>query len=203
VSSASDAPEALLGLARASDAAALGRLLEGYRNYLRLMARSLIGQALRLKLDPSDLVQETFLEAQRDFLRFRGGDEPELVAWLRKILVHNLANQVEFHRAGRRDLRREASLEAELDRSGAALHRLLAAPISSPSARAVRREEAVRLADALERLPADYREVFVLRNLERLPFERVAERMGRTGGAVRKLWGRALIQLTDALKEAP
>ncbi len=203
MSSASDAPEAFLRLARAGDNAALGRLLEHYRNYLRFMARSLIGRALRLKLDPSDLVQETFLEAQRDFPRFLGADEPELVAWLRRILVHNLANQVEFHRAGRRDRRRQTSLEADLDRSSAALHRILAAPISSPSARAVRREEAVRLADALERLPADYREVFVLRNLERLPFEQVAERMGRSAGAVRKLWGRTLIQLADLLKEAP
>ena len=134
MSSASDAPESLLGLARAGDAAALGRLLEHYRNYLRLMARSLIGQALRRKLEPSDLVQETFLEAQRDFPHFLGDGEPELVAWLRRILVHNLANQVEFHQAGRRDHRRQTSLEAELDQSSAALHRILAAPISSPSA---------------------------------------------------------------------
>lgn len=199
----SDALEPLLKQARAGDAAALGRLLEGYRNYLRLMARSLIGQALGPKLDPSDLVQETFLEAQRDFPRFLGDGEPELVAWLRRILVHNLANQVEHHRAGRRDHRRQLSLEAELDRSSAALHHMLAAPISSPSARAVRREEAVRLADALERLPADYREVFVLRNLEHLPFEHVAVRMGRSAGAVRKLWGRALVHLTDLLRESP
>jgi RNA polymerase sigma-70 factor (ECF subfamily) len=203
LSIARDTAESLLERARAGDVAALGRLLELYRNYLRVMARSLIAQALRGHLDPSDLVQETFLKAQREFPQFAGSGEPELVAWLRKILARSLANLAEHHRAGRRDHRRQTSLEAALDRSSAALHRALAAPVSSPSARASRREEAVRLADALERLPADYREVFVLRNLDHLPFEQVAAKMGRTSGAVRMLWGRALVRLAELLKETP
>ncbi len=83
-------PELLLARARTGDEAALGRLLERYRNYLRLVARALIGQALRVRLDASDLVQETFLKAAREFSHFLGSTEPELTAWLRQILVRTL-----------------------------------------------------------------------------------------------------------------
>src|SRR5579883_54585 len=185
-------PEDLLECARAGDPVARGRLLELYRNYLRLMARSLIGRPLRVLLDASDLVQETFLKAHREFHQFAGSTEPELVAWLRKILVNTLANQAKHHTAQGRDYRRQQSLEALLDRSSLAVQRALARPISSPSAQAVRREQAVLLADALEHLPAHYREVFILRNLEHLPFPTIAQRMGRSLDAVQVLWKRAM-----------
>lgn len=194
-------PEVLLEQARAGDDAARGRLLELYRNYLRLMARALVGQDLRVRLDPSDLVQETFLEAHRDFPRFAGQGEPELVAWLRQILVRNLANQAKHHRAQRRDVRRQEPIEAVLDRSSLAIQAALAAPVSSPSQGAIRREQAVRLADALETLPADYREVFVRRNLNHESVEQIAAAMGRSVNAVRKLWARALIALKGSLED--
>ena len=89
-----------------------------------------------------------------------------------------------------------------LDRSSLAIQEQLAAPVSSPSVRSSRREQAVLLADALEKLPADYREVFLLRNLERVPFETIATRMGRSSGAVRMLWTRAIKKLSQLLKEA-
>src|SRR6185312_8430755 len=136
-------PDSLIARARAGDVAALGRLLEVYRNYLRLLARSLIGQTLRLRLDPSDLIQETFLEAHRDFPRFAGSGEPELVAWLRRILVRNLADQVRYHRAPIRDARLQESLEARLERSGRDAHLALAGRFSTPSAQAAHREHAV------------------------------------------------------------
>jgi RNA polymerase sigma-70 factor (ECF subfamily) len=159
------APDRLLEQARAGDVEARGRLLELYRNYLCLLARSLLGQALRARLDPSDLVQETYLKAHRDFAGFLGSSEAELVGWLRTLLVRSLANQAKHHRAQRRDLRRQESLEAMLDRSSLAVQQALAAPVgSSPSARAARREQTVLLADAVAKLPDDYREVFLLRN---------------------------------------
>src|SRR6516225_2026590 len=77
-------PEQMLCLARAGDQSARGQMLELYRNYLTLLARYQIGRRLQGKVDPSDLVQETFLEAHRDFGQFRGGTEPELVGWLRR-----------------------------------------------------------------------------------------------------------------------
>jgi len=200
MSLASPGPEPLIERARAGDDAALGQLLEMYGNYLRLVARSLIGRALQLRLDPSDLVQETFLEAHRDFPGFAGAGEPELVAWLRRILVRNVASQVRRHRARKRDDRLHVSLEVLLDRSGREVHEALVGRFSSPSAEAARREHAVLLADALAALPADYREVIILRNFEHLPFDEVAARMGRSAGAVRMLWVRALEQLARSLQ---
>ncbi len=193
--------ESLLQQACSGDDAARGRLLELYRNYLRLMARTLINQPLRVRLDASDLVQETFLKAHREFSGFLGSTEPELVAWLRQILVRSLADQVRQHRAKRRDYRREEPMEVLLDRSSLAIQAQLAAPVSSPSAHSSRREQAVLLADALDKMPADYREVFLLRNLERIPFDEIAKRMNRSSGAVRMLWARAIKKLSQFLKE--
>ncbi len=126
--------ELLLVQARAGDQAALGRLLELYRNYLRLMARSLIHQPLQVRLDSSDLVQETFLKAHREFRQFVGSGERELVSWLRQILVRTLSNQVKHHRAGGRDQRRQESLDVLLDHSSLAIQEQLADSIASPSA---------------------------------------------------------------------
>src|SRR5262245_32588723 len=184
MASAGEIPEALLRRARAGDVAALGRLLDQYRNYLRLLARTLIGQALRVRLEASDLVQETFLEANRDFAHFAGATEKELLAWLRRILARNLADQAKHHKAQGRDVRRQESLEALLEKSSHQVEEALVVGLSTPSAQAARRERALVLADALDALPADYREVIVLRNLERLAFEEVGQRLGRSSGAV-------------------
>ena len=94
---ADKSPHLLLAQARAGCSEALGQLLELYRNYLRLLARTQIDLTLRVRLDPSDLVQETLMEAHRDFADFAGSTEKELVAWLRRILVRNLADQVKHH----------------------------------------------------------------------------------------------------------
>jgi RNA polymerase sigma-70 factor (ECF subfamily) len=195
-------PELLVEQSRAGDEAARERLLELYRNYLRLMARSLISQPLRVRIDASDLVQEALFKAHREFAGFLGSTEPELVAWLRQILVRSLSDQVKRHRAGKRDVRREEALDLMLDRSSAAIQQALGAQVSSPSSIASRREQAVLLADAIERLPADYREVFILRNLEHIPFDQLAARMGRSSGAVRKLWTRTMLSLKRMLEEA-
>jgi RNA polymerase sigma-70 factor (ECF subfamily) len=190
----------LLIQARAGDQAALGRLLELYRNYLRLMARSLIYRPVQVRLDASDLVQETFLKAHREFRQFVGSGERELVAWLRKILVRTLSNQAKHHHALGRDQRRQESLDVLLDRSSLAIQEQLADSVASPSAHAVRREQAVLLADALARLPTDYREVFILRNLDQVPVDEIAARMERSPNAVRKLWGRAMVALKQAME---
>lgn len=197
------APDRLLEQARGGDDVARGQLLELYRNYLRLQARSLIGGALQIRVDTSDLVQETFMKAHQHFEGFLGGGEPELVAWLRRILVRSLADAAKHHRVAGRDYRVQQSLEEMLDRSSIALHRALASPISSPSARAIGRERAVLLADAVARLPADYREVFILRNLEQVPTDQIAARLGRSVDSVQKLWMRALRALKQDLEDQP
>jgi len=197
-------PLRLLADARAGREDALGRLLGLYRNYLALLARLQLDGKLQSKVDASDLVQEAFLEAYRDFPSFRGTTEKELLAWLRQILVTNLANVVRhFVGTQRRDVRLECSIAAGIDQSSQALERSLPAQQSSPSQQAARHEQAVVLAEALEKLPADYREVIILRNLEGLTFPDVAHRMGRSVDSVEKLWTRALVQLRRTLGGNP
>jgi RNA polymerase sigma-70 factor (ECF subfamily) len=194
----------LLQSARAGEGAALGQLLEPYRNYLTLLARLQVGRRLQGKVDASDLVQETFMEAHRDFARFRGTTEGELMAWLRQILATNLADEVRrYQGTRRRSVRLERDLAVQLDQSSQALDRGLVDRSASPSEKAARRERAVLVADALERLPAAYREVLILRHLEELRFPEVARRMGRTLDSVKNLWVRALAQVRDLLGEAP
>jgi RNA polymerase sigma-70 factor (ECF subfamily) len=194
--------EQLLRLARAGDSPARGQLLESYRPYLALLARLQLGPRLQGKADPADLVQETFLRAHRHFDRFLGAGETELLAWLRQILASALADLVRRYLGSRRrDLRLERQLAYEVDRSSQALGQDLAAPQSSPSQQAARREQAVLLARALERLPADYREVIILHQLEDRSFPQVAEHMGRSLDSVKNLWIRALARLRRSLGE--
>jgi RNA polymerase sigma-70 factor (ECF subfamily) len=199
-----DDPEQLLILARAGESRARGELLELYRNYLKLLARVEIDRRLQGKVDPSDVVQETFLEAHRDFARFRGTTEPELAAWLRQMLAHNLADVVRrYLGTRRRNVRLERELQDELERSSQAWDPGLVARNSSPSDRAVRREQMVEIANALAQLPPDYREVLILRHLEGLSFPEVAQRMQRTLTAINKLWVRALGRLRHVLGGSP
>jgi RNA polymerase sigma-70 factor (ECF subfamily) len=189
-------PDALLTCARGGDGEALGELLHLYRNYLSLLARLQIGRRLRGKVDDSDLIQDTFLEAYRHFPHFRGTTEAEFVSWLRQILAANLANLIRrYYGTQRRDVRLERELAGELDQSSHALNPALIAPHSSPSQLASQREQAVRVADALTRLPPAYREVIVLAHLEGLGFPEVAQRMGRSVHSVKHLWARGLAQL--------
>jgi RNA polymerase sigma-70 factor (ECF subfamily) len=196
-------PVKLLQAAQAGDREALGRLLELYRNYLRLLARLQVGRRLRGKADPSDIVQEAFLAAQQTFAQFRGTTERELVDWLRQILASKLVDLARrYLRTGRRDVRLERQLADEVDDSSRALGAALLAPQeSSPSERAARREGAVLLADAIKSLPADYGEVIILRHLEGLPLAEVAARMGRSVDSVKKLWVRGIARLRGILAD--
>lgn len=174
----------------------LGRLLDRYRNYLTILARAQVREQLQARVDASDVVQETMLDAVRDFGRFRGQSEHEFVAWLRQILSHNLQRFVELHvQAGKRDVRCEVSIDqltARIDRSTAGLNRMITDQSDSPSLQARKRETATLVADLLTQLPDHYREVIVLRNMQGLPFEQVATEMQRSAGAVRMLWVRAI-----------
>src|SRR5271166_6286166 len=119
---AKDDPEALLTAARQEGEPALGRLLERYRAYLSLLARAQIGRHLRSRVDDSDVVQETFLAAHRDFRSFRGTTEADFVGWLRNIMAARLADLMRRHvKAKARDARLEQSPAGELDRSSQAL----------------------------------------------------------------------------------
>ena len=189
----------LIDDAQAGDSTSIGALLQIYRNYLSVLAAAQFKQNLKARVSPSDVVQETLLRAHHRFATFRGVTEPELVAWLWAILVNSLAKFVEQHvLAERRDLRREVSLEKtgnSLENSAVGIVNLIPANGKSPSMAFQRQEEAVELADRLAKLPADYRAVLVLRNLQELPFDEIARPMDRSVKATRMLWLRAIEKL--------
>jgi RNA polymerase sigma-70 factor, ECF subfamily len=200
---ASAQPEELLARAVEEGGESLGRLLGLYREYLRLLARLEIGRQLAVKVDASDVVQETLLEAHQDFGRFRGTSEAELVAWLRKIMAGVLCGTLrKYLGAQKRDIRLERTLEASFGQSSLMLGNGLIDPHSSPSQQASRRERAVLLADALAQLPEDYREALVLRHLQGLSFPEIARNMGRSQDSVEKLWVRGLARLRQIMVEA-
>src|SRR5215469_14445517 len=123
--------------------------LERFRDYLRLLAEMHLDQRLQAKLDASDVVQQTLLEAHRDIDKFRGQSDEELAAWLRQALVHNLANAARDFARAKRDVRRERSLQESIDHSSCRLEAWLASDDSSPSQRADRNEQLRLLADAM------------------------------------------------------
>jgi RNA polymerase sigma-70 factor, ECF subfamily len=201
VQPARDASE-YLPAARAGSREALGQALEICRGYLLRVANQGLDQDLRAKGGASDLVQETFLEAQRDFGRFEGSSEQELLAWLRQLLLHNVANFTRRYRGtDKRRVDREVELdEAESHTGGTAG---LATDTPSPSTEAIAREQAEKIQQALERLPEDYRRVILLRNQERRSFEEIGQVMERSAEAARRLWSRAIEKLQRELESPP
>jgi RNA polymerase sigma-70 factor (ECF subfamily) len=183
------------------DADADGLALEQFRDYLRLLARLRLDPRLRAKLDPSDVVQQTLLEAHQGLAQFRGRTFAERAAWLRQILARNLANAVRDLGRDKRDVNRERSLEAAVEESASRLEAWLAAEQSSPSERAERNEEAVRLARALAALPEAQREVVVLRHCQGWSLADISRHVGRSPSAVAGLLHRGLHDLRTRLEE--
>jgi RNA polymerase sigma-70 factor (ECF subfamily) len=185
----------LIERARREEPGALDRLLDLYRNYLRMLARTGLDVSLQGKADPSDLVQDALFKASQRFEQFRGANDAELAGWLRQILARCLADFVRRYRTVGRRAGREQSLDQLLNRSSEAMERILATNGTSPSASAHQRDLGVVLSDALAELGDDQRDVIVLHHLEGLGWDEVARRMRRSPAAVRMLWTRALKRL--------
>jgi RNA polymerase sigma-70 factor (ECF subfamily) len=191
-----------LAAARAGSAEALGEVLEACRGYLLTIAQRELDPHLRAKGSASDLVQQTFLEAQRDFAGFHGETEAELLAWLRRLLLNNLANFVrDYRETAKRQVKREVRLPKVDSSHSGDLGPAAAAP--SPSKQAMLHERTAAVLDALEKLPPDYRQVVWLRYHDERSFEQIGQIMGRTANAVRKLWLRAVGRLKQDLIELP
>lgn len=176
--------------------------LSEYHAWLRLMARLQIEPRWGRKFDASDVVQQTLLEAWKAESQFRGDSSGERIAWLRTILGRVIKNEVrQYDGTLKRDPGRELSLDNSLAQSSIMLANVLASDTATPSVHADNREQQIIIADAIESLPADYREVIVLRNLQGLSHAEVAVRLNRTESAVRMLWLRALKQLRQQVMQ--
>lgn len=191
----------LLQRARAGDDAAREKLFVLCRDYVGVVARAQVGSWLQAKVDASDLIQQTLLDMHRGMAEFRGETEAEWLAWLRKILNHNATDYVrQYGGTKKRQTQREVSLDRNSPSESGTRPFDPKDPGESPSQCMLRRERELEVARALAQLPPDYQEVIELRNLQRLSFEEVAERLGRSRGAVQMLWMRALRKLEDILK---
>jgi RNA polymerase sigma-70 factor (ECF subfamily) len=178
-----------------------GQELARYRDYLCLLARQQLESRLRGKLDASDIVQQTLLEAYRDIGGFRGSSDGELAGWLRQILARNLRDALRKLATNKRDLMRERSIEDALQASSIRLERWLAAQESSPSQQAIRNENLLRLTAALMALPPDQRRAVELHHLHGWSLGQIAEEMGRGKPAVAGLLHRGMERLRQGLAE--
>lgn len=192
------------GLANRGEQVHGDRPLGDYRDYLRILARlhlhSVGKSRLQGKLDASDIVQQSILQAHACRDQFRGSTEAEWLGWLRAILANTLAMTAREFNTIARDLTRERSLEAELAQSSVRLEGFLAANQSSPSAGAVRREELHLLAEALGQLPYEQGRVVELHHLKGFSVAEVAAQIGRSRPAVVGLLFRGLKRLREILR---
>jgi RNA polymerase sigma-70 factor (ECF subfamily) len=173
-----------------------------FREYLALMARLQVDVRLQGKLDLSGIVQETLLEACQAVEQWQDRSAEEQAAWLRKALAHNLADQVRRLRTDKRNVDRERALEDALAQSSDRVHAWLAAEQSSPSAQASRHEQALRLAEALARLPENQRRAVELRHLQGHSLVEIAAALECSKSAVVGLLHRGVQKLRGLLRDA-
>jgi RNA polymerase sigma-70 factor (ECF subfamily) len=179
-----------LRAARAGSEPTVWGLLAACRGYLLQVAVDRLDPAVRAKANPSDLVHETLLEAYRDFAQFRGRCEAEWLAWLRRLLIHNIANfERRYLGTAMRRSQREVSLS---DQSVAAA---VPAPGPSPSSKVIAGERERALERDIARLADDYRMVILWHHRDGLPFCEIGRRLGRSADAARRLWSRAIDRL--------
>jgi RNA polymerase sigma-70 factor (ECF subfamily) len=189
---------ALLGKARQGDREALGRLLEAQRAALHRLAERQIDERVAVRVDASDIIQQTFLEAHRSFKQFAGRDTRELTAWLHGILDHKVAGAIRDHALlQKRNVNRARSMD---DTHRASLKNELDAGISTPSQKVIRGEEEQLLMKALSVLPDDQREAVRLRHLEGLALADIARHLGRSPAATAGLIKRGMQVLRRRLR---
>lgn len=174
---------------------------ERFREYLSLLARLQLDARFQPKVDLSAVVQQTLLEAHNAVDRLEAESDEDLARWLRQALANNLLDEIRKYQTQARDVQRERPLETELEASSARIEDWLAAEQSSPSQRAMRNEELLRLADALARLPDEQRRAVEFHHLKGLALNEISEQMGRTKGGVAALLFRGLKRLRELLKD--
>jgi len=191
-----------LSAARGGSQVALGDALDGLRGYLLAIAERELDPHLHAKGGASDLVQETLIDAVRDFGKFQGQTEDEFKAWLRRLLVNNLVDFTRLYRqTGKRDVGREVGLESEKPSEDMRGAPTAAGP--TPSSEAIRDEEVNAVRKALDQLSEDYRRVIILRYEEERTFEEIGQLMNLSPNAARKLWVRAFKRLQQETEGSP
>ena len=170
-----------------------------FRSYLRVLAGMQLNPMLRKRVDPSDIVQQTLLNAHRAAGQYRGKSDAELAGWLRQILANELAHQLRDNRRAKRDVTREQSVQKSVEASSLRLERLLATDGPSPQDLAARNERVVKLAEAITELPPEQREAVELHYWHQWTLQQIGEKQGRSKSAVAGLIRRGLSSLKKQL----
>jgi RNA polymerase sigma-70 factor (ECF subfamily) len=171
------------------------------RNYLRFLTAHQLDSWLGQRIDASDIVQQTLLDAVSNQHRFRGKNETEYLAWLRRILTNNLVDIFRHHGSLKRDMARSVSLYDEITKSFRRVDALANLSGSTPSERVASNEELLRLAAALNTLPEAQRDAIVLHHLKGLKLSETSKRIGRSETAICGLLHRGLKRLNKILEE--
>ncbi len=179
-----------------------GDVLEQYREYLGLLGRLQLDDQLAAKVDVSGVVQTTMLEAYQQAAKWESLDEDARSAWLRRVFANNLLDEIRRFRAQSRDVYREQPLDHAMDDSASRLNDWLESQQSSPSQKAIRNEQAVRLATALSCLTPPQREAIECHHLKKMSLAEVGRRMNRDKGAVAALIYRGTRRLRELLGES-
>jgi RNA polymerase sigma-70 factor (ECF subfamily) len=187
---------ALLLAAQAGSNSSLGQLLQSYQSYLNLLADEELGSAIKVKASASDLVQESFLEAKRDFGQFTGKSPEEFQAWLRRLLLNNVANVIRSYRGTDK---RDVSRETPASHGDLNVTQSLVCEGKSASSIVMKNELLDALQTAIQKLPGHYQDVIQWRNYDRASFEDIGLRLERSAEAARKLWVRAVELLQHEL----
>ena len=167
-----------------------------FQSYLLLLASSQLRQFRESRLEPMDLVQETFARAHQRWEQYTGTTDSELAGWLRSILTNYLRDVL--RRRGREV--DEQRLLSEMDESSMRLERWLVSSELTPRRLSLRRERLLHLADQLWGLPEAQRIALELRYLEGCNIAEICERMDRTPASVGGLLQRGLATLRRKLE---
>lgn len=174
---------------------------DSIRAYLETVARSVWPAHLRAKFGLSDVVQETLVRAHQNFDQFNGSGDQRFRGWLRGILLNTGRDWIRSYGAQLRDAALEQSLHDVVGASAARLEELLGEQTDGPDARMLFEEKVARLANSLPHLPETQRQAVMLRYIEGLKYQQVADRMGVNISAVSGLIRRALENLRDLLSD--
>ncbi len=172
-------------------------VLKRYRGYLRMFAGLQLDPRLRGKLDPSDIVQQSMIQACDAWGQLRGASDGERLAWLKMIVARNVLHALRDFRRAKRDICREMSLEGVVDASSARLEGWLNARQSTPSHCAERAEQLLQIASAVEDLPQGQRDAVMLFYWQGCSLAEISVNLGRSASAVAGLLHRGVTRLRE------
>ena len=179
----------------------INQALGEYLAYLETLTSIQIDPQLRHRIGWSDIVQETLLEAWKEFDRIQQLDEEGRKGRLRRMLLNNLRDAIRKLLGRRRDVRLERSLEVAASKSADRLDRQIAIENSSPLDKMVEEEQALQLLEGLSKLNERQREALILQKYHGWTLARIAEYLGCTTGAVAGMHARGLNELRKYVRD--